>query len=121
MLDFDVIECDQDLMQALTNCAAANLLSSGFRLKCVPTVICILADVSKGESERYLVDPTLSELALAKTTHSHKLFAVADCQKEEFIYTELRAYSHLGMDVEDLEKLMGLSLSCCKKMLEQQI
>lgn len=60
LIDFDVIQCEQDLMQALTNCATANLLSSGFRLKCIPTAICILVDSSKVENEeRYLIDPSL--------------------------------------------------------------
>ena len=118
LVDFDVIECEQDLLQALTNCAASNLLASGFRLKCVPTAICVLADEAKEDAEKYLVDPTLAQLAQAKSTHTHKLFAVLDSQKEEFIYTDLRSYTHQGMGAEGMERLMGVALSCGKKMHE---
>lgn len=60
MFDFTVIECDQDLLQALVNCAASALLSSRFQLKCVPTAICILI---KECGSSFQVDPNLESIS----------------------------------------------------------
>jgi hypothetical protein len=120
LFDFTVIDCDQDLIQALVNCAASALLASKFQLKCIPTAICILRS---GDS--FKVDPCLADISEMRSQYSHKLFCVLDSQKEEFIFSSLTALSWRGeknnedaLDLESLEKLMGLAQSCCAKMHE---
>ena len=122
LFDFTVIECDQDLLQALINCAAGALLNSKFQIKCVPTAITIL--LKKGGSE-YAIDPTLEDITTMRQTYSHKLFAVMDSQKQEFIFTSLTPLSWNQskddentdtLDLEALQNVMGLSQSCGLKM-----
>ena len=120
LFDFTVIDCDQDLMQALVNCAASALLASKFQLKCIPTAICILR-----QGDTFKVDPTLAEIQEMRQRYSHKLFVVSDSQKEEIIFSSLNSLSWRGeshneeaLDLESLEKLMGLASSCCSKMHE---
>jgi ribonuclease PH len=120
LFDFTVIDCDQDLMQALVNSAASALLASKFQLKCIPTAICILR-----RKDGFKVDPSLSDIQGMRQEYSHKLFAVLDSQKDEFIYSSLMPLSWRGegqnqdaLDLEEMEKLMGLANSCCKKMHE---
>ena len=98
-------------MQALVNCASAALLASKFQLKCIPTAICILR-----KEGTFKVDPSLSDINEMRQVYSHKLFVVADSQKEEFIYSNLAALTWRGektneeaLDLESLEKLMGLA------------
>lgn len=126
MLDFTIIECDQDLMQALVNCAASALLGSSFQLKCIPTAICIL---TKDGGTGFQVDPSLEQITSMRQHFTHKLFAVVDSQKEEFIYSSIQPLTWTttpgeskanssALDLEALEKLMGLALSCGKKIHE---
>jgi ribonuclease PH len=90
LFDFTVIECDQDLLQALVNCAAGALLSSKFQLKCVPTAVTVL--LKKGGAE-YAIDPTLEAITSMRQHYTHKLFSVMDSQKQEFIFTSLTPLS----------------------------
>ena len=126
MLDFTIIECDQDLLQSLVNCAASALLGSSFQLKCIPTAICILA---KDGGTAFQVDPSLEQISSMRQQFTHKLFAVVDSQKEEFIYSSIQPLSWTttsaddranssALDLDALEKLMGLALSCGKKIHE---
>lgn len=73
LFDFTVIDCDQDLMQALVNCASCALMASKFQLKCIPTAICILRS-----SDSFKVDPSLSDIQEMRQRYSHKLFCVLD-------------------------------------------
>ena len=124
MFDFTVIECDQDLLQALVNCAASALLSSRFEVKCIPTAICILI---KDCGDSFQADPNLESIATMRQNYAHKLFAVVDSQKEEFIFSSLVPLSWASdpsgdasnanaLSLEGLEQLMGLALSCGKKL-----
>ena len=56
MFDFTVIECDQELMQALINCAAGTLMQSRFQLKCIPIGVCIMI---KKDSKEFEADPNV--------------------------------------------------------------
>ena len=122
LFDFTVIDCDQDLMQALVNCAASALMTAKFQLKCIPTAICILYG-----PEGYKIDPTLTEIQEMRQKHSHKLFCVLDSQKEEFVFSSIQSLGWRNgedgqnadaIDLESLEKLMGLAQSSCAKMHE---
>ena len=84
MINFTIIECDQDLMQALVNCGASALMNSSFKLKCFPIGICLLAGENGKEMQ---LDPTLKTITKMRQDYSHKLFAVIDVFKEEFIYS----------------------------------
>jgi len=129
MFDFTVIECDQDLVQALVNCTASALLSSSFQLKCIPAAICILLKDCGAANQ---VDPSLDQIANMRQNFTHKLFVVVDSQKEEFIYSSIQPLSwssapggdqanSSALDLEALEKVMGLALSCGKKIHEYMI
>ena len=124
MFNFTVIQCDQDLLQALVNCASQSLMGSQFRVKCVPTAICMLvANTSK--DTKIVMDPTLDQLKTMRAEFSHKVFIVADSQKEEFVYSQITPIAwtsdaehqnSLALDFTGLEMIMGTGLSCCKKM-----
>ena len=91
-------------MQALINAAAVNLAQSGFRCKCIPAAITVSL------SDKMTVDQTSAEAVNASTI----LFAVVDSDKEEFLFSELTNSSHVGIELDVLEKLMGLALSSGK-------
>ena len=61
---------------------------------------------------------------------THKLFAVVDSQKEEFIYSSIQPLNWTkgeehenssALDLDALENMMGLALSCAKKIHEYMI
>ena len=91
-------------MQALVNAAAVNLTKSGFKCKCVPAAVCVL------KKEQLSVDPSLQQMSSAES----KLFAVVDADKEEFIYSELKQQTVTGLELDEVERLMGLALSSGK-------
>mmetsp|Transcript_11785 Transcript_11785/g.19891 ORF Transcript_11785/g.19891 Transcript_11785/m.19891 type:complete len:166 (-) Transcript_11785:188-685(-) len=86
IFDFTVIECDQDIVQALVNCAATALMQSPFKLKCIPTAIYILIDNSEHSrvelAKRALVDPSLKQIGEMRQKFTHSLLAVCDSQKD---------------------------------------
>ena len=61
-------------------------------------------------SDKMAVDQTSAEAVNASTI----LFAVVDSDKEEFLFSELTNSSHDGIELDVLEKLMGLALSSGK-------
>ena len=86
-LEFDIISCDQNLMQALINAAAVNLAQSGFRCKCIPAAITVAL------TDKMAVDPASADAINATSI----LFAVVDSDKEEFLFSELVNSSHAGI------------------------
>ena len=75
LLNFTIIECDQDLTQVLINSGAQALMNSNFKIKCIPIAICILAGQS---GEKVEVDPTLETITTMCNDFSHKILVVCD-------------------------------------------
>ena len=95
MFNFTIIECDQDLMQALINCASIALSNSNFQLKCIPVAICIL----RKSDDEYVVDPSIEEIKTMRHHQiTHKLLTVTDVNKEELIYSSLLPLNWQGAE-----------------------
>ena len=125
-VNFTVVECNQDLMQALVNTASFALLSSNLRMKCVPAAICVL---SSAHLEEVCTDPTLQEIQAMRQKFSHKCFAVVDAQKQEFLYSKIepldwssieadKSSNENALTLSQVSKLMGICQSAAAKVQE---
>lgn len=124
IINFTIIECNQDLLQALVNAASFALLSSSLRMKCVPAAICVL---SSEHLEEVCADPTLQEIQSMRQKYTHKSFAVVDAQKQEFLYSKVEPLNWRSDDnssssnsnalqLSEVTKLMGILMSTASKV-----
>ena len=65
-------------------------MNANFNLKCVPVAISLLLNNEEEESE-IVVDPSLQAITNMRQSYTHKLFAVVDVPKEEFIYSSMQS------------------------------
>lgn len=122
LLSFTVIQCDQDLMQALVNCASSALAESQFKMKCIPASVCLLVAADGAE---IVSDPSNDQINRMKKDFTHKALVVADADKDEFIYSQVQPVRWTAgpsnqntdaLSLDGIEKVMGAALSACKKV-----
>ena len=82
---FNIVELDQDILQAMVNCACAALLSSSLKCRCLPVAITMLHAPTPNN---VLVDPSVNELTHVRK-FAHKLRLVFNPDTEELIYSSM--------------------------------
>ena len=111
---FSVVELDQDILQAMVNCASVALLSSSLKCRCLPIAICLLHAPTPNN---VLVDPSISELR-STGKFVHKMHLVFNPDTEELLYSNLEETNGQAwakpLTLENTEQLVGVGLAAAK-------
>ena len=106
---FSIVELDQDILQAMINCAAVALLSSSLKCRCLPVAICVLHVPTPNN---IFVDPSLSELRGGM----RKFRLVFNPDTEELIYSCMESRGSGSLTMENVEQIVGVGLAAAKKI-----
>ena len=112
LCNFQIIELDQDIVQAMIQTLSKALLNSPFKLRCLPIGVTILLNSQIG----YIVDPNLEQLRDTGLT-THKIRLAFNVDTEELLMSSMQQLqSKQGLNLDQMEEIVSLGLSVAKKI-----